>query len=413
MMRICTFLASAGLLAAPAALAGDGNQSSEEDARAAIAARDFGRAEAIYTRLAEAEPDNLDHATAVARVKGWRGDWAGARAGYDEVLRRNPRHYDALVGKAQIALFQRRLDEAEELLQRAEEIAGPNVELHLAWARVHRAYGKSRRERFEARALQSLELQPDNAEAKTLLDQARDMRGIGPLEVRVSYGRDQLSQAPVGHVQAVSFGWRGEVNSVHGVYERWRRFGEPGNRAGLAYSVQFVGNWRLRGINLLGESKGGVIPTHDHTVGIFRPLHSRFAGGVDFRYLGFPDVNVRVLAPTGEFYFNPRTSLEGTVFLSQVRHRLAVDRSLSKVTALGLLRVQVRRGLQVAGGYSRGSQGYFAYTSDRLLSFHTNTFIGRTEFRLRPTVTAGVSFAWEQRSNNTSQQGFGVHVTFR
>jgi len=385
----------------------------QDDANAAIAKHDFGRAETIYRQLAAAEPNNLDYSTALARLKAWRGDWTGASAAYDEVLRRDPMHYDALVGKAQVCVYQGHLQEAEESLRRAESITGPNTELHLAWARLYRAEGKSHREQFEEHALESLKLEPDNKEGQSLLQQARDMRGIRPFEVRLSYGRDQLSQAPPGQMEGVTAGWRGELNAVHVVYERWRRFGEQSNRAGLDYSVQFAGKWRLRGTSLLGDSKGGFLPKHDHTIGVFRPLNSRTAAGLDYRYLSFPNVKVSVLAPTSEFYFTPKTSLQGTLFVSRLQHQLAVDHTSVHVSGLTMLRVQLHRRLQVTAGYAKGSQGYFAYTSDRLLSFNTNTFIGGTEIRLTPTIILGASFASEFRSNNTRQQGMGMYLMFR
>jgi YaiO family outer membrane protein len=393
--------------------AGTVGQTLEQEAREAIARKDFVRAQAIYGQLASLRPDNLDYPAAVARLLCWRGDRAASLAAYDDVLRRNPMHYDALVGKAQLYLFARRLKEAEELLFRAELVAGSNTELHLAWARLERAHGRGRHRQFETRARKALELEPANPEARRMVEQAREMGSVGPLEVRLSFAQDHLSQAPVSRMEAVSFGWRGEVNSIHGLYERWDRFSRQGNRAGAAFSLRLGGTWRLRGIGLLSDSRTGVLPKHDHTLGVFRPLGPRIAGGLDFRYLRFPDVRVGVLAPTFEYYFTPKTSVEGTLFGSFLRHRLARDRTAFRGSLMARVNFQAARRALVSGGYARGSQSYFAYTSDRLQSFNSDVFLGRVLVRLTMSASVGFSCAWERRSNGASQQSLATQVILR
>jgi tetratricopeptide (TPR) repeat protein len=69
------------------------------------------------------------------------GDIAGATAGFELALSRSPEYSPALVGRARVAIAQRRFSDAVQLLERAYE-RSPSVETAALWGDAHALAGK-------------------------------------------------------------------------------------------------------------------------------------------------------------------------------------------------------------------------------------------------------------------------------
>lgn len=101
-------------------------QDLEQAAKAAIAAKHFVQARAIYLTLLASHPDNLDYLQGAARVSAWVQDYPSAIRYYDEAISRAPHDADPLIGKAYVMLWQGRLSEANSLLVQAARLSPPN-----------------------------------------------------------------------------------------------------------------------------------------------------------------------------------------------------------------------------------------------------------------------------------------------
>jgi tetratricopeptide (TPR) repeat protein len=138
----------------------------ERRAVEAVAAHRLVEARSLYRTLAAQEPATLGHQVWVARLSSWLGDYAGATAAFDRVLDRDPGHVEALVGKAYVAMWQDRFDQADALLGRAAAVSPNDAEVQLALARNYHFQG---RDRDAARHVERvLAREPDRSEAQDL-----------------------------------------------------------------------------------------------------------------------------------------------------------------------------------------------------------------------------------------------------
>jgi tetratricopeptide (TPR) repeat protein len=90
-------------------------------------------------------------------------DYETAEQSYDAVLGQRPDYVDALVGKAYLLTWQDRYDEAEALLERAQQAKPDSAEVDMALARLYRSQERERTALKHVEAV--LERDPDNTDA--------------------------------------------------------------------------------------------------------------------------------------------------------------------------------------------------------------------------------------------------------
>ena len=92
-----------------------------EYARWLVAQKRWDEAKEQYRAVVQIDPTDVDAEVAVARITSWQNDYPAALKLYDEVLRRYPGQYDAIVGKGFVLRWMGRNDEARELLKIAAQ----------------------------------------------------------------------------------------------------------------------------------------------------------------------------------------------------------------------------------------------------------------------------------------------------
>ena len=94
-----------------------GQSATLDDARALVRGGRLDEAVAVYTRLLEAHPEDLEVRTERARILGWLHRPEEALRDYDHVLAVTPRDADAALARARVLLSLDRIDEAERAVR--------------------------------------------------------------------------------------------------------------------------------------------------------------------------------------------------------------------------------------------------------------------------------------------------------
>jgi YaiO family outer membrane protein len=380
----------------------------ERSARDAVAAKRFREAATLYAQLWEREPANRDYLVWIGRLSSWTGNYETALEAYDRALARAPQDVEALVGKASVLLWLQKFPEAYRELVQAERLAPASVDVQLVFARY---YHYQRQERpADARVRLALALDPANHEARDLLLQIVVPRAI---QLRTGYGLDDFSFARESRMGYVSAGYSGAGGDIAVQYERWEKFGERVDRAGLTFSRRLRGGASVRG-GVMAAPNATVIAQEEYTAGFSRPWRRGAVIGADYRQVNFADVRVHVASPSLEYYFVNRPawaqavwSHSWTDFDTQAAVRAHNDSLLLRYNE------PIGRTLVVSVGYARGNESFAALSIDRIGRFGANTYMGAVDLRVTSRCSIGLSFADQRRSSGTRQRTFATTLSLR
>lgn len=395
------------LLMGPGASAGRANDL-EQAAREAVVASRYGDAIELYAQLSAREPDNADHLVWLGRLRSWVREYPEALDAYDRALARAPGHLEALLGKISVLLWTGRFVEAYAGLVEAERLAPLSVDVQLAFARYH-LYQREERP-ASARVRHALALEPANAEALQLQSQIPRTR---PLEVTIGYGRDAYSFVQAGHLRSVTLGYSGARGRVAFQYERWERFGERVNRAGVSVSRELRGRLWVRGSATFAPG-ATVLASGEYSAGFSRSWARGVVLTADYRRAELVDVDLHVVSPGVEYYVPGRPIwLQALVSESFTYFNAPIDSRVSSTALMLRYNQQVAAPLLVRAGYAAGRESFAAVSIDQIGSFRASTYSGGMDVRLHPACVVGIDYSYQQRSSGATQQTFGISVSFR
>ena len=368
--RAVAFITAMAVVGAGAA----GADELERQAREAIAANEFRGAAALYLRLAEREPANADYLVWLGRLSSWLHEYPQAIDAYDRALAIAPHDVEALVGKATVLTWQQKFRQAERVL------------------------------------LEALAIDPANEEAQELQPHVVLPR---PITVFVGYGHDDSSFAGVGNMRYLGATFSSQRGRLAGQYERWNKFGEGVDRAGVSATRRIGERVWIRAGATVGPG-ARAIARRDYSGGASRSWPNGLVVNGDYRRLVVADAHVDVASPGLEYYFANRP----------VWVQAAVAESWTRVAGTGQPRAANRSFLfryhqQVAApvvihlGYARGNESFAALTIDQIGVFRANTLTSGGDIRLSIRCSLGLSYAFQQRSNGAAERTFAVAVSVR
>ena len=212
----------------------------------------------LHRRL-QAIPDDGDALTLLGIVLSWEDRYDEARAALDQVLRRNPTHYDALRAAIHVELWSDNPGRAEELARRGLAF-DPNAD-DLA-VLLERAESLKRRLAAEGRVWQ--------VSAGYSYDGFDD-------------GREDWHEGTL----ALKRRFRG-LGSVMFKYYRARHFGSDGDQFELyAFPKLRDGTWGE--VALAASPEGDLYPHYRIQLDLYQSLGSGWEASLGFRHLGFDD----------------------------------------------------------------------------------------------------------------------------
>lgn len=380
----------------------------EQAARDAVVAKRFRDAAALYAELSAREPANTDYLLWIGRLSSWMQEYQAALDAYESALTRAPRNVEALVGRASVLMWQQKFSDACRDLAQAEQLEPHNADVQLAFARFHHY---QREERLaQARVRSALALAPESREARELESQIILPRS---LQFTVGYGRDDFSFASAGNLGFVTAGYVGARERFAFQYERWDKFGEVADRAGVSVSGRTSDRVWLRG-SVMFAPRSTVLARQDYSVGFSRSWPGGFVVGGDYRRLELDDVHVHIVSPGVEYYFADRPVwLQGVFSESRTTFDAPVRTRALNPSILLRYNQQLSETLVMHVGYARGQESFAALSIDQLGRFRANTYSGSVDIRVSPASSIALSYAHQERSSGARQRTFGIGVSLR
>lgn len=181
-------LLTVALLAVPLVYAQDQAPEWQAQVRKYAEAKDWDSALRLVDQQIARTPQDMDVRAWRARVFTWAGHLAEAEKEYREILKVTRTDPDNWMGLASVYLREGKIQEAEQTIDTAEELAPKRADVRAARARILRAAGKREEARLEFQ--KALNLDPTSAEAQTGL---LSVRGERKHEVRFGQDNDLLS----------------------------------------------------------------------------------------------------------------------------------------------------------------------------------------------------------------------------
>lgn len=382
-------------------------QDEEQAARILVSGQHFSDARALYRRLLERDPQNVEYHIWIARLSAWLKEYSTATETYDQVLAREPHNTEALVGKAYVQMWQHHFSDAADLLVTAQRFAPDDPDVQVALARLFHYQGRERA--ASEHVSQALNQDPANSEAKALRGELDLPR---PIEVRMGYGQDRFSFTAPGNMGYLSAGYVGEANRLKFQYEQWSLFGQDVGRMGFSYTRKMSKGWWLRAAGIVGPG-AVVVPRQEATAGLSHALPHRFTLDGDYRFLRFRSADIHLASATLSYYLAKSAWVTATLDNSWAVWRASPTPGRVDQSFLGQVYRQAGRRVVLHGGYARGTESFEALSIDRLSFFGANTYLAGSDFRLSRAYSAELFCLYQIRSNLTHQTSFGMNFTVR
>jgi tetratricopeptide (TPR) repeat protein len=357
---------------------------------------------ALFERLADVNPADIEAKLWVARLALRLGRSADAEAGFRSVLRDHPADVDARIGLGIVLTRTGSWQDAVTILTATERDAGENADLFAALARAYRRGGDDRR----------------------ALEYFRRARALAPDDPDVALGFEGVARTYGHWIAAEGFGQTGAPGAgvgsgMLGVNLRAAPRLHLGVRArlqqGSDYSDAVAGGgllWRARrttnaALQVVAGRGNTALPTLDISAGTTH-YAGRFEIGASVRRLTFAASDLAAVSPVLAWDREP-WRLDARYTYS----RSAFDATReSSGDHSGLLRGTWQRWRRTAlqGACAYGIESFEDLTADRLRALGTTTLAAGVRIDL-PSLTR-VTTTWEHRwrSNKTTIDRLTVSV---
>jgi Tfp pilus assembly protein PilF len=381
------------LLAQPqeraAQLAVPDRQHAEELARAGQTAE----ALALFMRLVEINPSDIEARLWVARLDLRVGRVAEAESTFRAVLAEHPDDIDAGIGLGMTLTRKGAWADALAVLQRVEAAAGNNADLFAALARAYRRGG-------------------DDARA---LDYFRRARALAPDDPDIALGFEAVTRAYGHWIGLAGFSeWAAPGTSVTSgsifgdlrVAPRLHLEAGVRTQHGPGYSDAIGGAgfmWRAARtttltVRAVGGSGNTALASRDLSAGVIHYAGRLEAGG-NVRQIAFNDVDVLAISPifawdTDRWRLDCRYTYSRSSF--HATDRVSDDHSVSLRETARLWR---RASVQAA--FAHGIESFEDLTADRIGLLGARTIAGGMQFDVRSLTRITGTWQHQWRSNDT------------
>jgi YaiO family outer membrane protein len=320
-------------------------------------------------------------------------------------LKRDPRNAEALVGKADVEMWQHNYAAAEELLVQAKKLSPDDVDVEMAFARL--CHYQNRERAAKEHVAKALKLDPNNSEAQDLKGEIDPPR---PVELKVGFNQDRFSFTTPGNMGFVSAGYIGESNQITLQYEEWSLFGERTRRAGLNFEKKLEKGWWLR-MGAINGPGAIVVPRQEYTAGVSHALPKHFALDLDYQLMRFRAADVHIASPVLTYYVTKPVWVSATYDNSWTEWRSGVTPGQISHSWVAQYYEQVAKPVVLHVGFARGSEDFEALTVDRLGVFQADNYLAGVEIKISRGYSADLFCSYQVRSDHEHQTSFGVNFT--
>lgn len=378
-----------------------------EQALAQVKAKQYDSALAIFRRLAEENPQDIEARVWVARLESWKGDYALAEEHYREVLRDAPNNLEAELGLVDLLSWQQRYGEAMERLRGLQAQHPQNTEVLLRLGKISRW----QRHRKEALAYyeEVLRVDPANAEARNRVDLIAAETNYR-LEVGYYLEEFDFARNTNGFFTELLY-TDNDRATLLGRFQYQNKFSENNTRFTLGGTYRFFARTWLHAEASLAPT-GRVVANQDYTLEVTQGFHPRFSAGGAYRFLNFRGANVHVLTALVNWDPHPKLHL----FLRYVPSRTSFDfppRSVWNQNGWVRLVWDAHRTFSPYLGFAVGSENFSGVSVERLGRFSARTYATGTEVRITPRHGFRLGYYYQKRSLGHHEQGVGASYFVR
>ena len=336
----------------------------------------YGDAKAIYVKLLDADPADVEAAVALARVTGWSGNYEKAEFLYAEALRQQPDHREAQLGLARVLFWDGKYRES---LQR--------IDLLLA-------NSPDDREAVEVREL-VLRVQQANRHLSVRWDQQYQDLSFAPdalgTEVSISYDKPKEWSLRAGFSYIDKFG-----------------VSAPGYRLGGSY---WAAPETALSLDIELAPRHIVVPRQAYALGLTHALFKGLVSSLRYRYEDYATANVHLVIPGFTWYFYPR-------FYWNVEYYLAVSefggRDFINHSALTRVNWNVIRPMNLFVGFVRANEDFETGNPvDPAEAFSANHVFGGFGGAIHGNVSLELTFDYEKRNNGLMLEAYRAVFTYR
>jgi tetratricopeptide (TPR) repeat protein len=344
------------------------------------------------------------------RLLAWQGQWSSAEAEFRLVLDKAPNDIEILGGLADVLLWQEKLAEALDTIDRARTLAPTDPEVLLRRARILRALRKTSEARSQYREL--LASHPENQPAKAA---AAELRDATRHEFRLGYDGSAFNYTGPAQNGALflTSRWTSRFTTAFSTSIQ-QRFGER--------AVNFTSSGSFRTTKHGALTLGGTVANHQAIIaqheaffeyGHGLPFSNPFVKGLELsykqRWLWYDGGHVLTLSFT-QLYYLPK-EWTWTFSLTGARSGLAgsgIEWVPSGYTRLGF---PIYRKLSGHATFANGAENFAQI--DQLGHFSAHTYAGGLKLRFVPGQDITGYVGVQNRTDGRTQQMFGMSYGYR
>ncbi len=383
-----------------------GSPNWQAEIRQLVTAQKLPEALALAERRLVAAPDDLEARGWRARLLSWTGRLPEAEAEYRRALQAVPADVDLLLGLSDVLAWQKRYAESLEILDRAQGLNAPPMEI------------EPRRERARhALTVSVAELTPvEPAATQTRSPAAAAIRSEYKSEFRIGADFDFFNTA----VDAQAFfadlrtRWNDKWTTVAGgVFQR--RFGERPARFTGAVTYRITPNDAITVGGAAGRD-GGVVAKGEMFFEYGRGIRfgsGGFVRGMEVTYrqqwLWFRDARILALTPGALFYL-PRDWM-WSIQVTAARSRFTATPAEWRPSGVTRLTFPEKRGVRPFVFFAVGTENFAQV--DQVGRFSARTWGGGARWQMNPRHGVSGYALYQDRSQGRTQTSFGMSYGFR
>ena len=323
---------------------------------------DYGAAKAIYERLLNKNPKDIEAAIGLATVTAWSGDYDKARQLYERILKKQPDNKVALLGLGRVLSWQQEYSQSLKTLE------------------------------------QLLLLYPGDQEALVARDSVlRAKEAKRQFKVRIGYDYQDLSFTSNAYGANFLIGYDEQRKwGIRAGFDYIDKFGEstPGYRLGGSYWV--ADNTAISFDAELAPDQD-VVPREAYTFEVSRAIFKTFVPSLSYRFAHYSTVDAHIVMPGFTWYFYPRFNWMVRYFLSISQFN---EQNFVKNSGMTRLNWDVFDPVTLFAGYARANESFESGNPiNPYGAFSADHFFGGFKWEIYKGVGFDFTFDYEERNN--------------
>lgn len=401
------FAALAALLAALSAAAQLPRPVQVERALAHVQAREYDAALMIFRELVRKNPRDYEARNWVARLESWKENYPAAEQLYRAVLAEQPKNLEAELGLADVIAWQGRHREALERLRALYEREPTDLAVLLRLGKFSRWVGDRQAALRYYREALAVDLTNQEAqEAIALLTAQTNYR------LEAGYFLEDFNFASSTNGSYLELLYTdNHRTTLLGRFGFQRKFEENTTRFSLGLTRRFRKRTYLHGEASFAPT-GRVLANQEYEVELNRGLHPSFSAGLGYRFLNFRAANVHVLMPTVSW--DPRRNLH--LFVRYMPSRTvfgAAPGSVWNHSGWARLTWDINRTWSPYLIVAVGSENFSGISAEQLGRFAAQTYGAGTTVQLTARQGLRVGYFFQNRTRGQSEHNLAVSFFLR